>query len=57
LERSCNNLKNYLTQGGKALPENKEPRLNESRLGAERKRGDAANEKIVDVIHSYIKTL
>jgi hypothetical protein len=57
MDRSCNNLKNYLTQGGKVATENKEPLLNESRLGAERKRGDAANEKIVDVIHSYIKTL
>jgi hypothetical protein len=57
MERSCNNLKNYLTQGGKVGSENKEPLLNESRVGAERKRGDAANEKIVDVIHGYIKTL
>lgn len=57
MDRSCNNLKNYLTQGGKVATENKDTLLNESRLGAERKRGDAANEKIVDVIHSYIKTL
>ena len=57
MDRSCNNLKNYLTQGGKVVTENKEPLLNESKLGAERKRGDATNEKIVDVIHSYIKTL
>jgi hypothetical protein len=57
MDRSCNNLKNYLTQGGKVISENKEPLLNESGLGAERKRGDAANEKILDVIHSYIKTL
>ena len=40
------------------VSENKEPsNLNESRVGAERKRGDAVNEKIVDVIHGYIKTL
>ena len=57
MERSSNNLKNYMTQGVKVVSDNKEPLVNESRLGAERKRSDAANEKIVDVIHSYIKTL
>ena len=49
MERSCNNLKSYLTQGGKVRTDNKEQIVNESRTGAEK--------KIVDVIHCYIKTL
>jgi hypothetical protein len=47
LEKSCD-LKSYLTQGKNTS--------NQADTRAERQK-EATNEKIVEVIHSYIKTL